>query len=472
MKDDIDFGSTDIRILFRKMLYPTVASMVFTALFIIVDGIFVGKGVGSDALAAVNIVAPVWLFATSIGLMAGMGGAVTASVSMARGKPEAARINMTQSLTVSSLFLVLCTVVILVYDDDVLRLLGCSQRLYAPAKDYILGFVPFMTVNALLISTQFFVRLDASPRYAMTANVIATVLNIIFDYLFIFIFNWGIFGAAIATSLGSVVGVIIMLRYLGRSSNRLHFVPLKTGRKAMMHMLRSTVNTCKIGFPSFLGEITIAAMMLCGNYVFMSYTGEPGVAAFSIACYFFPIIFMLYSSIAQSAQPIISFNYGLSCLPRVHSAFKVALKTAIICGMLFFAVTALLSPQITLLFINPSDAAYPVSVSGLPLFAAGMIPFAINIISTGYFQSVKRIRGAIFVTVMRGFVFIPGAFLIVPRLWGVPGIWLSVPAGEFVTAILVYAIYAYTRYKERTKKTITLQVQQAARQDVKPFRQA
>ena len=210
MKDDIDFGTTDIKILFRKMLYPTVASMVFSALFIIIDGIFVGRGVGSDALAAVNIVAPVWLFATSIGLMFGMGGAVTVSVNMARGKQETARKNMTQAIAVSSVFLLICTVLILVYVDKVLMLLGCSPRLYAPAKDYIWGFVPFMTINALLCSTQFFIRLDASPRYAMTANVIATVLNIIFDYLFIFIFRWGIFGAAIATSLGSVVGVAIM----------------------------------------------------------------------------------------------------------------------------------------------------------------------------------------------------------------------------------------------------------------------
>lgn len=457
MKDDIDFGTTDIKILFRKMLYPTVASMVFSALFIIIDGIFVGRGVGSDALAAVNIVAPVWLFATSIGLMFGMGGAVTVSVNMARGKQETARKNMTQAIAVSSVFLLICTVLILVYVDKVLMLLGCSPRLYAPAKDYIWGFVPFMTINALLCSTQFFIRLDASPRYAMTANVIATVLNIIFDYLFIFIFRWGIFGAAIATSLGSVVGVAIMLRYLSKTSNQIHFVPLKITRKSLSSTVRNTVQVCKIGFSSFLCEITIAAMMLCGNYVFMSYTGEPGVAAFSIACYFFPIIFMLYSSIAQSAQPIISYNYGVSYFPRVHSAFKIALKTAVICGVLFFVATSVLSVPITSLFINSDDAAYNISVSGLPLFAAGMIPFAINIISIGYFQSVERVKSAMFVTIMRGFVFIIGAFLTVPVFFGVSGIWLSVPVGETITTLLVLVIYAVTRYKEKHRQTVALQ---------------
>lgn len=456
MKDNIDFGTADIKILFRKMLYPTVASMVFTALFIIVDGIFVGKGVGSDALAAVNIVAPVWLFATSIGLMAGMGGAVIASVNIARGKPEIARINMTQALSVSSLFLLVCSVLVLVYTDTVLHLLGCSRQLYTPAKYYIWGFVPFMAVNALLCSTQFFIRLDASPRYAMTANVIATVLNIIFDYLFIFIFNWGIFGAAIATSLGSIVGVAIMLRYLSRSANQMHLVPLKVSRRAMRYMLRNIVYICKIGLPSFLSEITIAAMMLCGNYVFISHIGEPGVAAFSIACYFFPIIFMLYSSIAQSAQPIISYNYGISYLPRVHSAFKISLKAALVCGVLFFAGTAVFREPITLLFIDSDDTAYPISVSGLPLFAAGMIPFAVNIISIGYFQSIKRVGCAMLVTVLRGFVFITGAFLVVPRFLGVPGIWLSVPAGEVLTSVLVFAIYAVTRYKERHGKVMEI----------------
>lgn len=449
MKDNIDFGSTDIRILFRKMLYPTVASMVFTALFIIVDGIFVGRGVGSDALAAVNIVAPVWLFAKSIGLMSGMGGAVVASVNMACGKHKTARINMTQAIIISTAFLMLCTVLILIYVDEVLVLLGCSRQLYAPAKDYIWGFVPFMAVNALLCSAQFFIRLDASPRYAMTANVVATALNIIFDYLFIFVFKWGIFGAAIATSLGSVVGVAIMLYYLNNTANPMHFVRLKISRKSISYAMRNTCRICKIGLPSFLCEITIATMMLCGNYVFISRTGEPGVAAFSIACYFFPIIFMLYSSIAQSAQPIISYNYGAAYFPRVHSAFKIALKTAIICGVLFLAATSIFSAPITSLFINSSDAAYSISVSGLPLFAVGMIPFAINIISIGYFQSVKRVGCAMLVTVMRGFVFITGAFLIVPNYLGVPGIWLSVPVGETVTTFLVLAIYIVTRYKER-----------------------
>ena len=192
MKDDIDFGTTDIKILFRKMLYPTVASMVFSALFIIIDGIFVGRGVGSDALAAVNIVAPVWLFATSIGLMFGMGGAVTVSVNMARGKQETARKNMTQAIAVSSVFLLICTVLILVYVDKVLMLLGCSPRLYAPAKDYIWGFVPFMRINGRFGRTKFLIRSDAPPRKERRENEIAKVLKIIFDYPLLLKFRWGI----------------------------------------------------------------------------------------------------------------------------------------------------------------------------------------------------------------------------------------------------------------------------------------
>ena len=354
MKDSIDFGSMEIPKLFRKLLIPTVLGMVFSAVFVITDGIFVGKGIGSDALAAVNITAPLFLISTGIGLMFGVGASVVASIHLSQGKQKSARINVTQAVVVSSLFLALLWGVVCMFAPQVVRLLGSSERLLPLAVEYMHWFLPFLVFSALLSSGMFFVRLDGSPNYAMWCNAIPAVINIVLDYVFIFIFGWEMMGAALATSLGYVVGAAMIIIYLSRKKNVIHFCRVKLSRKSMQLTWRNVKYMCRLGASTFLCEGAIACMMFAGNYVFISYLGEDGVAAFSIACYFFPIIFMVYNAIGQSAQPILSYNFGAGDEARVRSAFRLALATAVICGLVFFALTAIFNHQIVAMFIDRS----------------------------------------------------------------------------------------------------------------------
>ena len=173
MRDSIDFKNTDIKTLFRKLLLPTVLGMIFSALFVITDGIFVGKGIGSDALAAVNIVAPLWLFSTGVGLMFGVGASVVASIHLSHGKVKVARINITQSVVISSLLLMCTSTLFCSFAPQVVKLLGGSERLTPLAVEYMLWFVPFSLFTALLNSGMFFLRLDGSPNFAMMCNVAA-----------------------------------------------------------------------------------------------------------------------------------------------------------------------------------------------------------------------------------------------------------------------------------------------------------
>lgn len=441
MKDSIDFGSMEISKLFRKLLIPTVLGMVFSAVFVITDGIFVGKGIGSDALAAVNITAPLFLISTGIGLMFGVGASVVASIHLSQGKQKSARINVTQAVVVSSLFLALLWGVVCMFAPQVARLLGSSERLLPLAVEYMHWFLPFLVFSALLSSGMFFVRLDGSPNYAMWCNAIPAVINIVLDYVFIFIFDWEMMGAALATSLGYVVGAAMIIIYLSRKKNVIHFCRVKLSRKSMQLTWRNVKYMCRLGASTFLCEGAIACMMFAGNYVFISYLGEDGVAAFSIACYFFPIIFMVYNAIGQSAQPILSYNFGAGDEARVRSAFRLALATAVICGLVFFALTAIFNHQIVAMFIDRSYPAYDIAVSGLPLFASGFVFFAVNIVSIGYFQSVERARPAMVVTVLRGFVFMVICLLGLPLLFKVPGIWLAVPLAEVLTFLVITIIY-------------------------------
>ena len=428
MKDSIDFGSMDVSMLFRKLLVPTVLGMVFSAIFVITDGIFVGKGIGSDALAAVNIAAPFFMIATGIGLMFGIGGSVVASIHLSQGKNKAASINITQALIFSSLIIL------------VMSMLCCL---------FVEPLVPFLVFYELLSTGMFFIRLDGSPNYAMMCNAVAAILNIILDYIFIFEFGWGIMGAAFATSLGTIAGGLMTLIYLLRFSHSIRLYRIKLSIKSLMLTFRNVSYMIKLGTSGFISEASIACMMFLGNYVFIRHLGEDGVAAFSIACYFFPIIFMVYNAIAQSAQPIISYNFGAGQPDRVRKALHLAFRTALICGICFFIITLLCSQNIVSLFIDRSYPAFDIAVKGIPFFGIGFIFFAVNMIGIGYYQSVERGQRATIITLLRGVVFMLIGFFSLLPLLGVAGIWLAVPLAELLTMLYIIGIYFKDRFMVR-----------------------
>ncbi|WP_277134579.1 MATE family efflux transporter [Bacteroides congonensis] len=451
MKDSIDFSSMEISTLFRKLLIPTVLGMVFSAIFVITDGIFVGKGIGSDALAAVNITAPLFMITAGIGLMFGVGSSVVASIHLSQGKRRVASINITQALVFSTLLILIMSALCFYYIEPLAKLLGSSDRLLPLAVEYMAWYLPFLVFYEILNIGMFCIRLDGSPTYAMMCNAIAAILNIILDYIFIFEFGWGIMGAAFATSLGTVVGGLMTLIYLLKFSRSLHLCRIKLSIKSMMLTLRNVSYMIKLGSSAFISEASIACMMFLGNYVFIHYLGEDGVAAFSIACYFFPIIFMVYNAIAQSAQPIISYNFGAGQPDRVRKALLLAIRTALICGISFFIITVLCRQNIVSLFIDRSYAAFDIAVNGISYFGIGFIFFAFNMIGIGYYQSVERGQRAMIITLLRGVAFMLIGFLVLPKILGVPGIWLAVPFAELLTMLYIIGIYFKDRFIVRRR---------------------
>lgn len=435
--------------LFRKQLLPTVLGMVFSALFIITDGVFVGRGVGSDALAAVNIAAPLFVFAAGIGLMFGMGGAIVASINIARGKERVANINATQSVTVSLLVMLTISLAVVLFPSHVARLLGAPDDIMALAVEYLFVYAIFATFQTLLSVLTFFVRIDG-PKVAMCCMITATIINIVLDYIFIFIFRWGLAGAAVATGIGEIVGVTLMIVYLQRRSPRIRLGRLKLSRKSLRLTARNSGYIVRLGFSAFLGQMAIAVMMLTGNAVFVRVLGTDGVAAFSIVCYFFPIIFMVFNAIIQSAQPIISFNYGTGADDRVRKSRNMALWVTVATGVFFTLFFILFrEPVVTLFIADTANPAWGYAVQGIPLFATGYLFFGINIVAVGYSMSIENTGRATFYTVLRGILFPVLCFFVLPSLLGVEGIWLAVPVAELLTTAVIGTDLLWQRLKAR-----------------------
>lgn len=446
-RDKLDFGNGRIDELFKALFFPTLVGMVFNSLLNICDGMFVGHGVGSNALAAINIVAPLFLVCTGVGLMFGIGASVIGSIRLAENNVKAARIIMTQAYIAGALIFGAVILVSLLFTRPVLYMLGCSPLLEDLASDYLLWLLPGLMFFYLQCVGMMLIRLDGSPKYAMSVQIVAAVINIVLDWLMVFPMGMGIKGASIATSLSCIIGGLMVLVYFLRFSDKLKFYRLKLSWKSLCLSLRNTAYMMKIGLATFIAELSLGVMIVTGNFMFMAYLGEPGVAAYSIGCYLFPMIFSISNAVAQASQPIISFNYGAGQFQRVSQALRIALLTACVCGVLISLGMWIGSPVLTHIFLSPSEAAYSLAVGGLPVLGSCAIFFAINITFIGYYQSRELAGRSIVYMLLRGIVFLVPGFILLPRIAGATGLWLAIPTAEFLTLIVITALYATTRHR-------------------------
>lgn len=435
-RDSLDFKSMSVEKLFTKLLVPTIMGMAASALFTVVDGIFVGNGIGSDAMAAVNISAPIFMIITGVGLMFGMGGGILTSINLSQGKKKVANINFTQSVIALVFISLVMTLLLTIFPHKIATLFGSDEYLMDMVVEYLFWFSISLPFTVLVVALPFFIRLT-NPKISMWAMLAATVVNIILDYLFIFVFKWGLFGAAIATDIGEFVGAAIMIIYLFRHSIAIRFVWLKLSVKSLLLTLRNIGYMIKLGFSVFLSEITISVMIISGNYVFMDYMGADGVAAYSVICYLFPIIFMVFNATVQSAQPIISYNYGCGQMKRSDNALRLSMLFTLAFAFSIMLLFICFTRSIVTLFIpDTASAAWGYAVAGLPLFATDYLFFGINIIIIGYYTSIERLRRAISLTVLRGILPVV-FFFTLPLLLDVNGIWLAVAAGDITTTVVI-----------------------------------
>jgi len=433
-RDSIDFGKTRIHPLFNSLFYPTLLSMVFASLFTVADGIFVGQGVGSNALAAINIVSPLFLITTGIALMFGAGVSIVASIHLAQGNTKVANTHITQAFAVATLLMVVVALGVLAFRIPFLRLLGSSDVLLPFCQDYLLAILPGCICIVIQLIGTFVIRLDGSPKFAASLEVFPGLLNIFLDWLFVFPMQMGIAGVGIASSISCALAAGMVLWYLFFRAEKVKLIrPEEFSRAALVETARNIGSMARSGVPSMLGELTMSVLLLTGNYMFLRELGEDGVAAFSVACYLYPIVFMVNNAVAQSAQPIISFNHGAGNRYRVQRAFRISLSTATVCGVLATAFLTLCTKPLVGLFLHAGTRAYEIAINGLPLFAYSAIFFAMNVAIIGYYQATEQNTRATIYMLLRGLIFLVPAFILMPVFIFPQGLWLAVPAAECLT---------------------------------------
>ena len=240
------------------------------------------------------------------------------------------------------------------------------------------------------------------------------------------------------------------LVYLIGYAGQLRLIRFKLSARSLHLTIRNLGYQCRIGISALLGEAAMGMLMFMGNIVFMSYLGDDGVGAFSIACYYCPFVFMIGNAIAQSVQPIISYNYGQGKHHRVVQAERLAVICAGLCSALVTGAFVVFPGQMIALFLGGVSDAVDIAVNGFPLFAVAFVFFVFNLTAIGYFQAVEKAWVAIVFALLRGLVFMVPSFLLLPEIIGTSGIWLALGLSEALTSVCILGYYLHERRKARS----------------------
>lgn len=444
-RNAINFESEKVSTLFRKLLIPTFLGAVALCIVTAIDGIFIGHGVGADGVAAVNIILPIYQIMSGIGLMVGAGCSVVASIHLSRQNIRVACINMTQAIVATSLFAFLLCAATMTFPRQTALILGTSDTLMQQVLNYLMWIMPAFIFEMWSLVGLFIIRLDGSPRYAMWCNIIPAMLNVVLDWLFIFPLDMGVKGAAIATTISIAFGGIMAFAYLLFFADKLRLTSVKLSKKSIRLSIRNMVYQCKIGSSTLFGELTLAVLVYVGNIVFMRYLGDAGVGAFGIACYYTPFFFMVGNAIAQSAQPIISYNYGIARWREIKQTRRLLLSTAFIMGASVSLLFVFFPEELVALFVNIDGNAGRIAINGFPYYALGIVFFISNVAVIGYYQSVEKIKKASLYVMLRGFVLLLPCFIAFPYMLGTEGIWLAMPFAEIMTSLIILAVFFFSR---------------------------
>lgn len=417
---DVRFGKL------LKFIIPTYLTSLFNTVYTIVDGIFVSSYVGTNALASINIVYPIVNVLTGIALAFATGGSAIVALHIGGRRKEEANRVFSVCMLVSVLLGCIMSVLVWIKLSDILSLLGATQLTMANCRIYAFWWLigtPVVVGKELLT---YFIRVDGSPTYSFLTALSGGVLNIVLDYIFVGRKEMGILGAALATILGLLLSFSMGIYYFVRLKNTLQFTThklcIKTGFQCMVN-----------GISEFVNQLAIAITTIVFNRTAMSFAGEDGIAAVSIIMYLQFLFIGVYFGCSMGIAPPLGYAYGDSKTDVCRVLEKYARRFFSVAPIVIYGLTFFLAPLCVSFFAERNSSVYELAVSGMRIYGLGFWFSGINIFSAirmmaygrGYFSGV--------ITFLRSFALLLLFLILLPAVFGINGIWLAVPAAEFLT---------------------------------------
>ncbi len=421
------------RKLFFKYLVPSVSATMVTSIYLLADSIMVGKGIGELAIAALNLVLPLFNLLFGTGALFGVGGGVLFSVAMGNHDHDRAKRYFTLALLLNAGFAIFYFIIVNTFLMQILDFFGATDLTRDYAYDYIRWIALGAPIFCFSFFLQSFVRNDKNPQLAMIAVITGGVSNIILDYIFIYPMQMGMTGAAVATVLGS--GITCLIAGTHFFSKQCH---LKLTREHLRPRFAKEI--FQYGVSSFFMEISSGIVIFVFNQQLLLYAGELGVTVYSILSNSSYIVLACSNGIAQAAQPLIATNFGAKLADRIQDIKGLGLRTALLEGG-FFASLGLLFPLVVVhVFINPTDAILEMAPTAVRIYFLSFIGASLNIFFTTYFQATLQPSLALAVCTLRGLVLCVAFAYILPIFLDVTGIWLAILLAETITLLVALTL--------------------------------
>ena len=421
-------------------IFPAVGSLFVTYLYNVMDGIFVGQGIGSAALGAVNIGVPFITFAVAIVSMFPMGGATIIAIRMGRDDKDGANNAFMTALTLTVLTAVILTVVGTVFSQQIVDLSGAlklGEEMRRMSTDYLFYYSAFSLPMLMSNCLSVFVRNDGSPTLSFVGMCAGAVSNIFLDWLFIFPLQMGVIGAAVASGLGQVVSLLVLLSHFIRKHGN-----LRIRRFTIQPVLIRKI--CKRGAPEAVTQLTTPVTALCYNLVLAGLVGDIGVSTYSVVSFIYSLANAVLSGVAQGLQPLWGNSYGKQDTKEINDYFRFGMTINLMLSVLVSAVLILFDEPAIRIFSQDMELINAAS-KALPVFALSFIPMALNLVYTSLLYSTKRTKQSDIIAICRGIVIKAIAIFCIPIIFGSNTIWAAPLVAEMITFAIAVILTRKTK---------------------------
>lgn len=452
-------GTSPVGALLMKFSLPAITGMLVSALYNIVDRMFVGRGIGSEGIAGIMTGFPLVNVGMAFGLLVGVGTAATVSIRLGQKNTDSAERTMSTGLILLVIFSVLLTVSGLIFLEPLLRLFGAEGETLGYAVRYMRIIMLGMPFSTIALGMNGVIRSEGNPNRAMLTMVLGAVLNIILDPLFIFVFQWGMEGAAIATVISQFVSAAWVVGYFftGKSHLKYHRRNFRLEPEALLKILA-------IGLSPFSFQIAMSVLNALLARLLSDYGGTAAVSGMGVLISLMMLMTMPIIGINQGNQPVAGYNYGAGNYGRVSRALFLTLAASTLYALAGWIFLNLFPRQI-IGFFNPEDPAMiDFGVKGIRTFMILLPIVGIQITGGHYYQSVGHPKTALFLTLSRQVLLLIPLLIILPRYFGLNGILYAGPVSDALAVLLTAAFLVAEPF--RLKKLAAHQAEKGLRQTV------